>query len=114
MTDRVRNSRLRAELFTAKALEFQRLAEQARDDYARMRREYTERNPDMPRWVQDARFKVFTVVQDCVTDDEWYSRQARENSGAANMEYARQVRLLEELAAFLRARRSRVPAPRAG
>lgn len=109
----IRRSRLRAEGFTAEALRFQRLAEQARADYTRMRQEYADRHPLMPGWIQDMRYAGFAVVKECISDDQWYSRQAQENQGAANMEYARQVRLLEEMRGFLQARtRARVPSPR--
>lgn len=109
----IRRSRLRAEGFTAEALKFQRLAEQARADYTRMRLEYEDRHPTWPRWILDMRFSGFAVVKECISDDAWYSRQAQENQGAANMEYARQVRLLEEMRGFLQARTAaRVPRPR--
>lgn len=108
MVARIERASAEAKTYLRDAQVAQYLAQHAREDFGRLRREYRERwNDRLPQWAVDIRFKGLAVAQECMTDDGWYSRQAQELSATANASYQEVVRLMGLLETFLRERKER-------
>lgn len=90
----------------------QKLAQLARDDYGRLRQQYRDKHHDKPQWAVDITFKSLAVAQDCMTDDNWYSRQATEKYTAALAHYRHTSMIVGELAAFVAGKRDEALAQR--
>lgn len=90
----------------------QRTAQRARDDFARLRQEYRDRHYKQPQWAVDIKFMGLAVAKDCISDDQWYSRQATEKYTAATFHWEKATDLGAELHRFLRRRTDELLASR--
>lgn len=96
----------------------QKAAQRARDDYGRLRAEYRLRHRRKPEWAVDMIFKDLAVAKECVSDDQWYSRQAVEKFSGSQALLQRATVLTAEMTMFLRRRTeetlARIPGQREG
>lgn len=101
----IRHHKSQATLFQQEADAAQRQAQLARDDYGRLRAEYRRRHRDSkPEWAIDMIFKDLSVAKECVSDDNWYSRQAVEKYNAARSHWESASSRTEELVRFVQHR----------
>ena len=118
MVSEIREHKRKATVLTRQAEKDQRTAQRARDDFVRLRGEYRLRHAGRkPQWAIDMTFMGLAVAQDCIGDDQWYSRQATEKYTAAGVHLSQATELGTALHRFLKRRTdallaSRPPRPR--
>lgn len=89
------------------------IAEQAREDYARLARENRERfrARGYDDLAADAAFGVYAVTKDCIDTEQMHGRWATERLLVANTDYAKVNELLEQMRQFLEKRQAARPSP---
>lgn len=89
------------------------IAEQAREDYARLVRENRERFAarGYDEFAADAAFGAYAVTKDCIETEQMHGRWAGERLGVANTDYAKVAELMEQMRQFLENRQASRPSP---
>lgn len=72
------------------AAEMRALADQASDDFARLRSEHRANQgyDGYGHATNDARFMSLAIAKSCISDNQWYMQRAQTYSGEAAMYYA--------------------------
>lgn len=79
-----------------KAAEMRGLADQAADDYTRMRDEYRDRHgwDGWSNTVNDTKYSGLNVAQAAIKDNQWYMQRAQTYSSEAAMYYAQATAIM--------------------
>lgn len=105
MVSEIREHKAKAATLSWLGEKDQRTAQRARDDFVRLRAEYRLRHGHhKPQWAIDMMFMGLGVAQDCISDDQWFSRQATEKYTAATFHFEQATGLGMELHRFLKRR----------
>lgn len=117
MVETIRSVRKQADEAYATAMESRLTATQARADYYRLRTENRDRFAAQGKTsiAADMAFGRYDVAKDCIEAERMHGRWAEEGMVIANANYAQAVRLMDDLARFMREHRSQpVPRQRSG
>lgn len=116
MTLAIETIKADADRFYEAGMRSAKLAEQARDDFYRLRREYRKRIVARGGTEADAdsAFTSFQVAKDCIETEQLHGRWSRDRLAASRAAYQQVMRLQGALSAFMREHGPWVPAQREG